>query len=90
MGRLESVRLQVRRAVVWLMTTDGSVLMCGSSNKDRRTCKALILVTEATRWMHSTLIPIVNTQQWSSWKKGSEDTDLLVFIVYRLHENNHE
>lgn len=67
------------------MTTGGSVLMFGPSNKERRKCKAPILITEI-RWMPPTLIPIVNTQQWSSWKKGSEDTDPLLFILYKLHE----
>lgn len=85
MVRPESVRLQVRVAEVWLMTTDGSVLMFGASDKERKKCKALILTIETTRWMRATLIAIVNTQQWSSWEKGSEDTDLLLLTVYKLH-----
>lgn len=85
-GRLESVRLQVRVAEVWLVTRGGSVLMFGASNKERRKCKTLILIKETTRWMHPTLIAIANTRQWSSWRKGSEDTDLLSLILYKLHE----
>lgn len=86
MGRLESVRLQVRMAEVWLVTTGGSVLMCGASNKERRKCKALILITEATRWMRPTLIPVVNTQQWSSWKKRIWRHRSIVIQFIQLHE----
>lgn len=66
MGRLESVRLQVRVAEVWLVTTGGSVLMFGASNKERWKCETLILKTGTTRWTRPTLIPTVDTQQSSS------------------------
>lgn len=64
--------------------------MFGASNKERRKCKTLILIKETTRWMHPTLIAIANTRQWSSQRKGSEDTDLLSLILYKLHEKNHD
>lgn len=50
MGILESVRLQVRVAEVWLVTTGGSVLMFGTLDKERSKSETLILTT-ATRWM---------------------------------------
>lgn len=67
MGRLESVRLQVRVAEVWLVTTGGSVLMFGTLDKGRNKSKALILTT-ATRWTCLTLLT-ADTQQWSQRKK---------------------
>lgn len=66
MGRLESVRLQVRVAEVWLVTTGGSALMFGTLDKERSKSKALILIT-ATRWTCLTLT--ADTQQWSQRKR---------------------
>ena len=35
MGRVDSVKLQLRTAEVWLLTSGGSVMMFGASNKQR-------------------------------------------------------
>lgn len=36
MGRLDSVKLQVRIAEVWLLTSGGSAMMFGASDKQKR------------------------------------------------------
>ena len=51
MGRLKFVRLQVRMAELWLVTTGGSALIVGASKKKRKKCKALIVNKETTEGM---------------------------------------
>lgn len=56
MGRLESVRLQVRVAEVWLVTTGGSVLMFGASHTERGKSEPLILTFVSSYSKHSTMV----------------------------------
>lgn len=78
MGRLESVRLQVRVAEVWLVTTGGSALMFGTLDKERSKCEALIL-TIAT----CLTLLTADTQQWSPRKTRADRTDRVLSFGYK-------